>query len=460
MAGQPAVADLNFAFVPHSCKPLTGGPVAVDAASMNPGFLTSTGVKRHDPLQKIVNRRVLEEGVTTPKHPELRQLRFALVDLTGSAKLKDPQFAGHNETDQGGLGSLAKTACMYAAFQLKFDLEELARQKSLTSEKALFDAARDVWNDTQKRDTTKTTLIFPKGPKIEMLGKLIEIDSKKVPLPRGLSAPDLERIFTVTSGGSGGVSVRFKGSDLILVDPAVPGTKPPHITKAVQDYAKAGGESLKSVRKLTFAERLFLMIDESDNAATHSCIENVSFLYIASSLWQSDIYRPERGGGLWEASTHDTGGVRWILPPVPRGKKGTDFVSATAASVASLFTLMEQGRLVNSDACAAMKQLTSKQKSFPGGSLTRSFFEEGLHTLGFDRLHSKLGIGSFNNDGGIIERTISPVPGDPTKNKQIRYVAAGFDEPLAQNGAQLQELIRQLDKCIQENNGLITAATP
>jgi len=456
MAGQPAVADMFLAFLPHRCKPLAGAPVAVDATSMNPGFFTTTGVKRHDPLQKIVNRRVLEEGVAAPQHPELRKLRFALVDLTGPANLKDPKFAGHNETDQGGLGSLAKTACMYAAFQLKFDLEELARQKSLTTEKALFQAARDIWNDTQKRDTANATSIFPKGPKIELLGKLAEIDGRKVPLPRALASPDLERMFTVASSGAG-ISVRFRGSDLILVDPAVTGTQP-HTTTAVQKYVAAGAESLKEVRKLTFAERLFLMIDESDNAATHSCIENVSFLYIASSLWQSDIYRPERGGGLWEASTHDTGGVRWILPPVPRGKKGTDFVSATAASVASLFTLMEQGRLVNSEACAGMKHLTSKRKSF--GSLTRSFFEEGLRSLTIDRLHSKLGIGNFNNDGAIIERTISPVPGDPTKDKQIRYVAAGFDEPLAQDGAQLRKLIIQLDKCIQENNGLISSATP
>jgi hypothetical protein len=457
MAGQPAVADMFLSFLPHRCKPLTGAAVAVDATSMNPGFFTSTGVKRHDPLQKIVNRRVLEDGVAAPKHPELRKLRFALVDLTGAAKLKDPQFAGHNETDQGGLGSLAKTACMYAAFQLKFDLEELAKQKSLTTEKDLFQAARDLWNDTQKRDTANTTSIFPKGPKIELLGKLVEIDGKKARLPRGLAAPDLERIFTVTASGSG-VSIRFKGSDLIQVDPAVTGTKP-HNTAAVQKYVAAGAESLGEVRKLTFAERLFLMIDESDNAATHSCIENVSFLYIASSLWQSDLYRPERGGGLWEASTHDTGGVRWIKPPVPSTGTGVDFVSATAASVASLFTLMEQGRLVNSEACAGMKHLTSKQKS-SFGSLTRSFFEEGLRSLKFDRLHSKLGIGNFNNDGAIIERTISPVPGDPSKNKQIRYVAAGFDEPLAQDGAQLRKLIIQLDKCIQENNGLISSAAP
>src|SRR5213593_3384468 len=131
MTGQPVVADKFLSFLPHRCKPLAGGPVAVDATSMNPGFLTTTGVTRNAALQKIVDRRVREDGVAAPRHPELRGLRFALVDLTGAEKLKKPELAGHEETKQGGLGSLAKTACMYAAFQLKFDLEELARQKSL-----------------------------------------------------------------------------------------------------------------------------------------------------------------------------------------------------------------------------------------------------------------------------------------------------------------------------------------
>lgn len=470
MGGNVAVADKFLSFLPHRCKPLAGASVAVDATSMNPGFFSATGVTRDDPLQKIVDRRVLEIGVAKPQRSELRELRFALVDLTGPDKLKNPKFAGHNETVQGGLGSMAKTACMYAAFQLKFDLEELARQRGLTTQKALFKAARDLWDDTQKRDKAKITSIFPKGPKVELLGKLVELDGKKVPLPRALSAPDLERIFTVTPDGAGGVAVRFKGSDLIFVDPAVP-VPPPHITQTVRDYKKSGAESLKQVRKFTFAERLFLMIDESDNAASHSCIENVSFLYIASSLWQSDIYRPERGGGLWEASTHDKGGVRWILPPVPRGAPGTDFVSATAASVAGLFTLLEQGRLVNPVACAGMKHLTSKQKVFGpakkgdpefSGSLTRSFFKVGLEfeLIPFDRLHSKLGVGVFLNDAAIIERTI-PDPADPAKKKQIRYVATGFDDnTFREKGRKLGRLIVELDKCIQENNGLITPATP
>jgi hypothetical protein len=474
MGGELAVGDKLFSFLPHRCQPATGAAVSVSATAMNPGFFTSTGVTRDTALQAIVNRRVLEDGVPSPQHPELRDLRFALVDLT--ADVNKPKFAGHNETLQGGLGSLAKTACMFAAFQLKFDLEELAKQKSLTSEKALFDAARDVWNDTQKRDDKNVKQLFPSGPKIELLGSLVEIDGKTVKVPRPFSAPDLEQIFTVTPDGSGGVNVRFKGSDLILVDPSVPGS-PPHTTQRVEKYVHAGGDSLSQVRKFTFAERLFLMVDESDNAATRTCIENVSFLYLASTLWQNDLYRPERGGGLWEASSHDGGG-RWILPPVPRpvpppvppGSPRPDFVSATAASVAALFTLLEQDRLVSPKACAGMKQLTSKQKtglqlpdddnlpalmSVP--SYTRSFFKQGFSSsVVFDRFHSKLGIASFNNDGVIIVRTVKD-PADPTKSKQIRYVAAGFDEPLNEDGRRLRKLIQQFDRCIRENNGLLAA---
>ncbi len=459
MAGQPAVADKFFAFLPHRCQKLDGTTVAVDATALNPGFLTSSAVTRNTALQGIVERRVREVGVATPRHPELRRLRFALVDLTGAAKLASPEFAGHEETKQGGIGSMAKTACMYAAFQLRFDLEELSRQKSITVEADLFSAARDAWNDTQKRDPANASTIFARNPKIELLGKLVEVNGGRVQLPRALSSPDLETIFDATPSAAGrGMDVQFKGVNLIRVDPATPGS-PPAISDRVRDYVRRKGEKLAEVRTFSFAERLFLMIDESDNAASHSCIENVSYLYIASSLWQSDLYRPERGGGLWEASTHD-GASRWVLPPVPQGAAGADFVSATAASTAALFTLIEQDRLVNTTACRAMELLMSKKKAFAGGSLTRSFFAEGLESLGFDRLHSKLGIGNFNNDGMIVERTVAPTPQGPAAPTVIRYVATGFDEPLNQDGAHLRTLILELDKCIQENNGLIAAATP
>ncbi len=468
-----AVADKLFSFLPHRCQPLSGATVSVDATSMNPGFFTATGVTQDAALQTIVKRRVLEEGITPPLHPELRGLRFALVDMTKDKQ--KPLFAGHNETVQGGLGSMCKMACMYAAFQLKFDLEELAKLKTLTSETALFAAARDIWNDTQKRDAKNVKQVFPSNPKIELLGSLVEVDGKQIKVPRHFSSPDLEQMFTVAPLG-GGVSVRFKGSDLVLVDPSVPAPAPPHTSQDAEKYVHARGEDLKQVRKLTFAERLFLMVDESDNAATESCIANVSFLYLHSALWQSDLYRPERGGGMWEGSTHRKEGTRWVLPPVPRARQPPvpqgfrpDFVSATPASVAGLLTLIEQDRLVNPNSCAGMRQLTNKAKvglKLPKtggglrnvGSYTKSFFRPGLAGLSLDRFHSKLGIGDFNNDGALVVRTVKD-PLDPAKKTELRYAAAGFDDT-TNDGSTLATLILHLDKCIQENNGLIKSTDP
>jgi N-acetylmuramoyl-L-alanine amidase len=445
----------KFCFLPHRCQPLAGAAVAMDATRMNPGFLTPAGVTRHDPLQQIVNRRVLSK-------PNLKNLRFALVDLTGAEKLAAPQLAGNDETKQGGLGSMSKIAAMYAAYQLKFDLEELARQKAITNQKDLFDAARALWADTQKPDPKKVTELFKTNPHIETLGHLVAVDGMALPLPDGFSLPRLEQIFTVLPGSSSaGLKLRFTGSDRILIDPAIPGS-PPDETSEVGSYIRAKGEALDEVRKLSFAERLYLMMDESDNAAAHSVIESLGFLYTHSAIWQADFYRPQRGGGLWEASTHDEGGTRWILPPVPlpRDNPAVDFVSATPVSVAALLTLMEQGRLVNTNSCAGMKHLLDKKKTgVPNGSHTRSYFLEGLRGLTLDRFHSKLGIGTHRNDCAIVVRTVRPDPHDHTRDKQIRYVAVGNDDP-TKTTDHLHQLIVEFDKCIQENNGLISSSTP
>jgi hypothetical protein len=449
----PSVPGKFLSFLPHHVLPPGGSPAIVDEASMNPGFLTSTGVNRDATLQAIVERRVLSD-------PDLKKLRFALVDLTGSTNFASPKFAGNRETEQGGLGSMAKLACMYTAYQLQHDLKVLSLTKSgLTTAKPLFDAARDIWNDTQKPDKTKKQVLFPSDPKIELLGKLIEIDGSRVPIPRPFSSPDLEEMFTV-SAGVFGADVNFKGSDLILVDPSAH-SGAPDISPDAKTYADTFEHgNLEAVRKLTFAERMFLMIDDSDNPGAHTCIENVSFLYMVSALWQSSIYSPQRGGGMWEGTSHD-GAVQWHKPPVPRHNPRADFVSGTAASCATLLTLLEQNRLVSKNACAGMKQLTSKKKALGGrGSLTRSYFLEGLRSVHvpLDRIHSKLGIGDFRNDGAIVVRTVTD-PADSTKTKQIRYVATGFDEP-DPGTKSLHKLIIEFDNCIQENNGLLSASSP
>jgi hypothetical protein len=177
-------------------------------------------------------------------------------------------------------------------------------------------------------------------------------------------------------------------------------------------------------------------------------------------VWQADFYRPERGGGLWETGTHDHGGVKWCLPPVPSKKTapGADYISSTATAIAAVLTLLEQDRLVNSNSSAAMKYLMDKHKpGLGGGSFSRSPFEDGLKTIlspdsRLIRIHSKLGVGDGASDCAIIVRSV-PDPVDPAKQKEFRYVAAGFDDPNVW-GPRLKKLIVELDKCIRENNGL------
>jgi hypothetical protein len=340
---------------------------------------------------------------------------------------------------------MAKLACMFAAYQLQFDLQALAGRLNITDQKRLFDGIRAAWSFIQLPTKRATNTIFPANPKIEEKGGVILVDGKRVPIPRPYSSPDLEEMFTFTGG-----AVRFIGSDKTKVDVSVPGNVP-EFSQEVQDYHDAFGSdgNLVAARKLNFADRLFLMIDDSDNPSSHTCIENVSFLYIISSIWQADFYRPERGGGLWEGSNQDpVSPFHWRKPPVPRNNPNTDFVSGTPASVAALFTLMAQDRLVSKNASASMRQLTNRKKlSISSGSFNRSFFKDGLNAAGFSpkQVHAKIGIGTARDDSVLIFRDVG--------NKEIRYVAVGCDDP-TKNGPLLQELIVKLDKSIQEHNGL------
>lgn len=465
---QPAVSALrpieNLAFLPHFCQPLRSDPtviVGLDPLFMNPGFLTSTGVKKANQLQGFVDSFL-------GRKRNLSRLRFALVDL--SKKDLSPDFAGHRETEQGGLGSMAKIAVMYGVFQLKFDLEVFAKRMSLNSQRTLFNAARAIWAKTQIEDAKAPGKeLHPAKPKIELRDKLVKSDGEAFPIKllKNAAAPKLENIFEVTSGGAGALTIKILGSDRIQVDQPAP-----HTNAAVERYVHFTPDNASEARKLTFAERMFLMIDESDNVATNTCIDDLGLLYIASSLWQSGIYDPNRGGGLWAGSGFD-GHLHWHKSFAPQN---ADFTNSTAASVAAYFTLMAQNQLINPGSSAAIKHLLSKRKTgltskqgFPTGSYTRSFFEEGLRHDGikpdpinvFSRtgrrfslqeVHSKLGIGNFSNDCLLVVRE--------ERGIELKYVATGFDDPKLATPTLLWDLIVELDMCIQQNNGLAPKSAP
>ncbi len=178
------------------------------------------------------------------------------------------------------------------------------------------------------------------------------------------------------------------------------------------------------------------------------------------------FYRPERGGGLWEASTHDKGGKRWIKPPVPKGQPGFRLRQCDgrfycgAVHVDRTGTAGEWACLYGNEAPAQQAQERPVTRVEH-----QELLQRGLRSsVVLDRIHSKLGIGDFLNDVALIERTVHPDPADRSKDRKIRYVAAGFDDPSpakADGPARfLNKLIVELDKCILENNGLLAPSAP
>jgi hypothetical protein len=468
---QPAVPHVNLAFLPHQCDLLgVQGLSNVTQQLFAPpvGFLTANSVKNDDKLQEIIKRRVLSDG-------KLAKLRFALVDLTDPSpnvgksktevqniggKLALPEVAGvagNDLTKQGGLGSMAKLACMWAAFQLRFDVATLEKQVRTNDKDKLFNqggACRQLWDIRQKPGPAPGTILHAANPKIELRGSLIMMDgqprhptdSLPIAVPDSASYPDLYRIFDVSPGNTGVASLSFSGNALMPIgQPGTPAFDNFSRSSSVEHFHHG---NLTKARALTFWERLLLMIDASDNACAHACIENVGFLYIGSLLWQSGMFSPDRNGGLWEGDTHDPGGLNWIKAPVPKGDPGNDFITGTAASVAALLTAMAQNRLVNKESCDGMRFLTDITR--PGRFLS-SFFFDGLTRKGRtpDRCFAKVGIGTFVNDCAIIERTVN--------ERKIRYVAAAFD---SSDDVHLHNIIVQLDSCILENNGLKRPADP
>jgi hypothetical protein len=506
--GNNAAADMLLCFLPHFCQQLDGKVVKMAPDKMNPGFLTTTGATFDPGLQAILDARIPENPNSPLRQPQPtsggpKGLRFALVDLTED--VCKPKFAGHRVTEQGGCASMAKLACMYAAFQLKFDLEQLSEQNGLSTADALFKQPtgprRKEWADAQHRDASNVTSLFPSDPKVELFGRLLEIhglvnrldQNGHVHVPPPFESPDLEEMFNVAASASGkGVSLRFIGNDRILVGPEpsspVP-SPPPHTNKKVDDAVRFGHtiDDLRSPAKdFSFSERLFLMIDDSDNAAASTCTNNVSFLYIASALMQSGIYSLDRGGGLWEGGDHF--GFHWVKPFVPQKALETDFISGTAVSFAALLTLIAQDRLVNPEASSSMRHLMSRTKVFPpgldhtpphdfflnNGSYNTSFFKQGLKLFNLfregvtspqftpDEIFSKIGIGTSMQTGAELRSESALVVRRDRLNKDahgadivLKYVIVGFDDT-NHLGALLAALALGLDQCIRANNGIPT----
>jgi hypothetical protein len=99
-------------------------PGVMKPARMEPRFQTGGGSLETN-LKTLV-----ETNHAASVSPPLMNLRVALVDLTG-VKHHDPVYAGYHDKKAMYGASLPKVLALYAAFQLKFDLNTFAAQNKI-----------------------------------------------------------------------------------------------------------------------------------------------------------------------------------------------------------------------------------------------------------------------------------------------------------------------------------------
>ena len=368
--------------------------------SMNPGFVSvitddllvdrrADGLQtRLDDLIKTKYARFLATRSATQEGARVAdRIRVALVDLTGG-KLFRPDFAGWGSIFATDGASVPKICALYAVHQLQSDLNHLAVTKSITRREDLIRAARAAWQKTG----------FASMPRLDELF-----------------------MFVVFEGVSRPVSVSFS--------PDLLGT----LTQAFKD---------------------------NNNCAVDRLISQLGFPYIASVIWQSGLRHPTRGG-LWLWGGYcctDITGIRRLLNVDTRAiectvrnpKDGLSFRwkansvqqpkpvfahNATAVSVATFFTLLTQGRLINEQASDKIARTLQD---------ACSFLWDGQ--LGGLRLHpppSKCGdVGALTHDGVLIKRTEGV--------KEIHYAAVALT--IGARDFRFPDFLKDVDQLIQDKN--------
>jgi Beta-lactamase enzyme family len=256
---------------------------------------------------------------------DVGQLGVALADLTdlpASASAaqqqpadgtSDPPYGGVNDTANYFGASCLKVAPMYAAYQLRSYLDEVAQSYSGKMQDFLTAVQGVVTSEVQKQIDT------------------IPADS-----------PALSKIFETAYAAQGGATtVAFSTSDAPTMDLA----------------SDDGGENdtYRNIRTFYFLERLKLMIMWSNDCASACCIEDLGFQYINALLRQAGLFDPSGHTGVWlggsyaGSCTGDNQHFRYDVgpPPVkPRWESNGTAQVATPRALARLLRAIGDGSLL------------------------------------------------------------------------------------------------------------------
>jgi hypothetical protein len=447
-----------LSLLPHVVEK-KGKDVPLTASAIDPGIYDgSEKFKIDNNLQNCLK--------SVMANKTFRHIKVALVDLTRD--MMQPKYAASfDHQEQVFVASVAKIAAMLAAFQLRHDIWALRSQKPALTLPELFELLQKNMVDTQLDPGGKATP-FTRG--IALRGKLVLVKGDKVMLG-ALKVPRLTHVFADSPAAK--IKFRSTGEDKAQLESLVKAFNKAYqaLSHANANLKKAKGDAAREaaaikivtvklskfnqekakIDALGFWERMGIMVGgdvPTSNYATSTIVRDVGFHYIASTLLQSGLYDTNRNGGLWLGA--DYWGTRWRVPP-----GGGVMQSATAGSLATFMTLLAQQQLVSPIACVGMRSLMQKVPHLvnPG---TGSWFQNGLRQLqnsgSLKTVLAKVGLGAGGaDDFAFIEREINLNGG---KKLLLRYVAVGLR---AKNGDELEQLIRELDKCVLANNGFTPA---
>jgi hypothetical protein len=450
-----------LSFLPHVAA-VGGKVVSLHPSVMDPGFYNGSQDYKLAPTLQGCLAKVMPR-------PNLRPIKVALVDLTKDPK--QPAFAGSRDHKaQVFVASVAKLAVMLAAIQLRADLRFARTMKRGNTLDELFARLRDDWAATQADGAPApfTRGLTLRGKRVLAFGGLVGIDKVS-------RSPRLECIFRMLPPGAfpiefSSTALSAAGFDRLrrIVDEVLM-KKEREAKEAAEEEVMAAGnpaaraaaqrklaEAKRSVEEakrttqpnamkefdaLGFWERLGISTAGAADYAAASVIHDVGYLYIASTLIQSGLFDPARGGGLWLGANY-TGGF-WSNAP-----GGGREISATAGSLAAFMTLIAQRRLVSPEASGVMHFIMNKVPTVPFPGYDSFFKGELLRLGGLKKLLSKVGLAGGADECAYVEREVSNGQGG---KKLLRYVAVGLRAVRVRH---LEELIVELDKCILANNGL------
>lgn len=293
--------------------------------------------------------------------PDPRHIPITIVALDGSG-----QAAGQNEFDMYYSGSLLKVAAMYAAYQLRIAVNDLAAALPI-------DPANDATATTNLFNTIQATFNDEIANKVALLPAFID---------RELRVPKYDIIFTATRPPGGRFTLEFTTGNH-SVDP-------------------------EHVPSDTFEPNLVDMIVGSHNASAGFCIRNLGYGWINGLLESAGLFFPMKvppagrsGLGIWLAGDYGSAKVATI-ESVNDGdvKQVTD-----TQHMAELFTLLFNKTLVRNVANppfmsgnVAMLDLLSRAVHHPHA---RSLLIRASPAPSFTVLHSKIGVGELKGGACI-----------------------------------------------------------